>query len=96
MKKQKVWVVEYASGYTSETFVELFHSVDDAQARFITLVKVHYNESDDEPTLEAILNFINNGGKNISTDDTTITETSLSWDGYEVYESLEYYQQEIN
>ena len=96
MGKQTVWVLQYASGYTSDTFVELFHNVDDAQARFITLVKVHYNESDDEPTLEEVLNYINNGGKNISTDETSITETSLSWDGYEVYESLEYYQQEVN
>lgn len=96
MKKQKVWVVEYTSGYTSECYVLLYHNVDDAEAKFITLVKDLYNESDNEPTLEAILNFINNGGKDISTDDTIITETSLSWDGYEVYEGLSYYQQEIN
>lgn len=96
MEKVNVWVLQYASGYTSEAFVELFHSVDDAQERFINLVTSYYKESDDEPTLEEVLNYINNGGKNISTDETSITETSLSWDGWEVYESLGYYQQEIN
>jgi len=96
MKKQKVWVVEYTSGYCSETFVELYHKEEDTKERFIALVKDYYNEPDDEPTLEEVLNFINNGGNDISTDETTITETSLSWDGDEVYEGLSYYQQEID
>jgi hypothetical protein len=91
-----VWIVDYSSGYTSESFNEAFDSEEKAKTRFIELVKSQYNEPDDEPTLEEILNFINNGGEDISTDDTSVGETSLSWDGGEVYELLSYYQLEIN
>lgn len=93
---ETVWIVEYSSGYISEGFTEAFNSEEKARVRFLELVKSSYPDNDNEPTIEEVLNFINNGGEDISTDDTSVSETSLSWDGYEVYESLSYYQLEIN
>lgn len=93
---EKIWIVEYSSGYISDGFIEAYTSEEKARVRFLELVERSYLESDDEPTLEEVLNFINNGGEDISTDETSVDKTSLSWDGYEVYESLSYYQLEIN
>jgi hypothetical protein len=92
---ETIWIVEYSSGYISDGFTEAFNSEEKARVRFLELVEIYYNEPCDEPTLEEIISFINNGGEDISTDDTTIDSTSLSWDGGEVYESLSYYQLEI-
>ena len=93
----EVWVVEYASGYCSDTFVELYKDQHKARERFLELVKVCYNERDDEPTLEEVLNYLENEGENISTDDTTVSfdDASVVWDGPEVYESLSYYIHEV-
>lgn len=93
----EVWVVEYASGYCSETFVEIYKDQDKARERFLELVKDYYYERDDEPTLEEVLCYLENGGESISTDDTTVSfdDASVVWDGPEVYESLSYYKHEV-
>jgi hypothetical protein len=93
---ETVWIVEYSSGYISDGFTEAFNSEEKARVRFLELVESSYPDNDNEPTIEEVLNFINNGGEDISTDETSVDKTSLSWDGYEVYESLSYYQLEIN
>ena len=93
---EKIWIVEYSSGYISDGFIEAYTSEEKARVRFLELVESSYPDNDNEPTIEEVLNFINNGGEDISTDDTSVSKTSLSWDGYEVYESLSYYQLEIN
>ena len=94
MEKQTVWVLQYASGYTSEAWVKLYHKEEDARKEFLELVKLDYNN--DELTKEEVLGYLERGESYDEGDSVFIEERSACWDGTEVYERYDYFEQEIN
>jgi len=89
----KVWVLQYASGYTSEATVELFLNEVDCRNKFIEDVKNSYDN--EELSLDDVLFYINTNEAPYSGDDVDVDNTSVSWDGVEVYESLCYYEMDV-
>ena len=87
---KNIWIVDYNSGYTSESFVEVYSSEDKARARWLELIEGYYQNDDRSLILEHLYN-----GEDYIDDDTELLDGSLSWDGVEVYEELSYYQTEI-
>lgn len=91
----EVWVLLYASGYTSEACTELFFKEEDARARFLELVERDYNN--DDLTTEEVLEYLKRGETYDSDGGgVEISPGEITWDGPDVYEKLCYYEQEIN
>ena len=89
----EVWVLLYASGYTSEADTTLFFKEEDVRKEFIKQVKDAY--SNDELSLEEVLGYIERGEVYDESIDVSVGEKFCTWDGPEVYESLSYYKQEV-
>lgn len=88
----EVWVLLYASGYTSEADTTLFFKEEDVRKEFIKQVKDAYNN--DELSLEEVLGYIERG-EDYDGEDVSVGETFCTWDGGEVYESFGYYKQDV-
>ena len=88
----EVWVVLYASGYTSETYTKIYTSYTKAYNMYIGLVENNYNR--DDVTLDEVLKAIEDG-ELIDTEDVTLDDYDLTWDGSEVYERIDLYKQEV-
>lgn len=89
----EVWVLLYVSGYTSEAYTTLFFKEEDVRKEFIKQVKDAY--SNDELSLEEVLNCIESGEEYDESLDVSVGSTYCDWDGPEVYESLSYYKQDV-
>lgn len=89
----EVWVLLYASGYTSEACTTLFFKEEDVRKEFIKQVKDAY--SNDELSLEEVLNCIESGEEYDEGLYVSVGSTYCDWDGPEVYESLSYYKQDV-
>lgn len=89
---KEVWVVLYASGYTSETHTQIFDSYTKAYNQYIGMVERMYDRED--VSLDEVFKAINEY-ELIDTDDVTLDGFCLTWDGSEVYERIDLYKQEV-
>jgi hypothetical protein len=90
---KEVWVVLYASGYTSEATTDLFLNYEDAYNYYIEQVKMIYSDGDDYK-VEDIIRAIENK-EVIETEGVSLYGYDLTFDCIEVYERIDLYKQEI-
>ena len=90
---KEVWVVLYASGYTSEATTDLFLNYEDAYNYYINQIKMIYEDGDDYK-VEDVIKAIENK-EIIDTEDVTLDGYDFTFDGIEVYERITMYKQEV-
>ena len=83
-----VYVLLYASGYTSETYTEIYADYSTAKTKYLEKVKSYC----DDYTYNRVIN------EEFTTDDDEdlyIGHDEVSWDYGEVYERIELYKQDV-
>ena len=88
----EVWVVLYASGYTSEAYTKIYKDKAIAYNRFYGMIESYYNN--DEFTIDEVFKAIEDGDV-LEGENVTYEDLDLTWDGSEVYERISMYKQEV-
>lgn len=85
----EVYVLLYASGYTSETYTEVYKDYHTAKTRYLEKVKSYC----DDEIYQRVLN--EEFTTDEEDDDVYIGHDEVTWDGVEVYERIELYKQDV-
>jgi hypothetical protein len=84
----EVYVLLYASGYTSETYTEVYADYSTAKTKYLEKVKSYCYD-------DIYNRVINEDFTSRDEDDVYIGHDEVSWDGGEVYERIELYKQDV-